>query len=126
MKWSFSTNFYLREYTLFLTFVFSSSLFLSAPEILQGKYGHSFEVDVWSTGVIIYTLLVGKPPYESKDVKSTYKRILANSFSFPDTQQPICDHAKGLVRNILQVGHTLKTEHCTLFTFHLILIAKRC
>ena len=83
---------------------------LTAPEILQGKYGHSFEVDVWSTGVIIYTLLVGKPPFESKDVKSTYKRILANSFSFPDTQQPICEHAKGLVRNILQVGKRLRFE----------------
>lgn len=30
-------------------------------------------------------MLVGRPPYESKDVKSTYKRILANDFTFPDT-----------------------------------------
>lgn len=31
-----------------------------APEILSGKEtGHSFEVDIWSFGVIAYTLLVG-------------------------------------------------------------------
>ena len=47
-----------------------------APEILEGKEGHSFPVDLWSTGVIMYTLLIGKPPFESKDVKST-----SNEFS---------------------------------------------
>jgi len=72
-----------------------------APEILEGKDGHSFEVDIWSTGVILYTLLVGKPPFESKDVKSTYKRIIGNQYSFPD-HTPVCDHAKNLIRHMLQ------------------------
>lgn len=79
----------------------------TAPEILEGKNGHSFEVDVWSTGVILYTLLVGKPPFESKDVKSTYKRILANSFSFPD-HISVCEHAKNLIRHVLQTKPELR------------------
>ena len=56
-----------------------------APEILEGKTGHSYEVDIWSFGVILYTLLIGKPPFETSDVKSTYRRIRMNAYSFPDS-----------------------------------------
>lgn len=72
-----------------------------APEILEGKDGHSYEVDIWSAGVVMYTLLVGTPPFESKDVKSTYKRILCNNYSFPEHIH-ISDDAKNLIRSILQ------------------------
>lgn len=72
-----------------------------APEILDGKTGHSFQVDIWSLGVILYTCLVGRPPYESRDVKSTYKRILANVYTFPD-HVTISDDAKALIRRMLQ------------------------
>ena len=45
-----------------------------APEVLfDTANGHSFEVDVWSIGVILYTLLIGIPPFQTKDVKAIYK-----------------------------------------------------
>jgi serine/threonine protein kinase len=72
-----------------------------APEILEGKNGHSFEVDIWSTGVILFTLLCGKPPFEAKDVKSTYKRIVANQYTFPD-HTVVSTEAKDLIRYMLQ------------------------
>lgn len=45
-----------------------------APEILNKK-GHSYEVDIWSIGCIMYTLLIGKPPFETSTLKDTYDRI---------------------------------------------------
>lgn len=42
-----------------------------APEILMTKDGHSYEVDVWAIGVITYTLLIGRPPFQSKTSKIT-------------------------------------------------------
>ncbi|KAJ8951868.1 hypothetical protein NQ318_019844 [Aromia moschata] len=45
-----------------------------APEILNKK-GHSFEVDIWSLGCIMYTLLIGRPPFETSSLKETYSRI---------------------------------------------------
>lgn len=42
-----------------------------APEIISGQ-GYSYSVDIWSIGVIIYTLLVGIPPFETDNVADTY------------------------------------------------------
>lgn len=72
-----------------------------APEILEGKDGHSFEVDTWSIGVIVYAMIVGRPPFECKDVKSTYKKILSNTYEYPDSVV-VCDLAKLLISEILQ------------------------
>jgi polo-like kinase 1 len=54
-----------------------------APEVLTKK-GHAFEVDVWSLGCIVYTLLVGKPPFETSDLKDTYRKIRHNDYQIPD------------------------------------------
>jgi polo-like kinase 1 len=71
-----------------------------APEVLDGKTGHSYEVDIWSLGVIMYTLVVGKPPFETSDVKTTYRRIRMNAYSFPDTV-PMSEQSKSLITRIL-------------------------
>ena len=44
-----------------------------APEVICKK-GHSYEVDVWSMGCILYTLLVGRPPFETSSLKDTYQK----------------------------------------------------
>jgi polo-like kinase 1 len=72
-----------------------------APEILESKNGHSYEVDIWSLGVIMYTLIIGKPPFETQDVKTTYKRIKMNAYSFPE-HTIISEAAKALITEILQ------------------------
>ena len=71
-----------------------------APEILDGKTGHSYEVDIWSLGVIIYTLIIGKPPFETRDVKTTYKRIKMNAYTFPENAI-VSEAAKNLIAQIL-------------------------
>lgn len=53
-----------------------------APEVLL-EAGHGYEVDVWSLGCIVYTLSVGKPPFETDELKSTYRRIKKNDYTIP-------------------------------------------
>ncbi|KAJ7068077.1 kinase-like domain-containing protein [Mycena amicta] len=55
-----------------------------APEVLfDTASGHSFEVDTWSIGIILYTLIVGRPPFQTKDVKAIYQKIRNNDYTFP-------------------------------------------
>lgn len=69
-----------------------------APEILTKK-GHSFEVDVWSIGCIMYTLLIGKPPFETSSLKETYAKIKKCDYQLIVN---ISDQAKHMISMMLQ------------------------
>ncbi|MEN2498152.1 MAG: Serine/threonine-protein kinase plk1, partial [Marteilia pararefringens] len=67
-----------------------------APEILSKK-GHSFEVDIWSIGCIIYTLLVGRAPFETKSLKDTYKKIQQVDYSTPSSMSSASKNLLSLI-----------------------------
>ncbi|KAJ3127555.1 Cell cycle serine/threonine-protein kinase cdc5/MSD2 [Physocladia obscura] len=73
-----------------------------APEVLFGAQhdGHSFEVDMWSLGVVMYTQLIGKPPFQTKEVKAIYKKIRDNNYEFPP-QISISESAKDVINALL-------------------------
>uniref|UniRef100_A0A669EDG0 Serine/threonine-protein kinase PLK n=1 Tax=Oreochromis niloticus TaxID=8128 RepID=A0A669EDG0_ORENI len=73
-----------------------------APEVLCKK-GHSYEVDVWSLGCILYTLLVGKPPFETSCLKETYNRIKKNNYTIPWHINPA---ATALIKRMLHADPT--------------------
>lgn len=45
-------------------------------------------------------MLVGKPPFQTKDVKAIYKRIKENRYEFP-ADKPISMSARDLITTIL-------------------------
>lgn len=47
-----------------------------------------------------YTLTVGKPPFQSKDVKAIYNRIRENRYDFP-VDKPISSSAQDLIVSLL-------------------------
>lgn len=75
-----------------------------APEVLGGKsVGHSFEVDIWAIGIMMYALLVGKPPFQAKDVQVIYERIKKTEYLFP-ADKPISYEAKVLIQDLLSLN----------------------
>ncbi|XP_077782812.1 cGMP-dependent protein kinase 1-like isoform X1 [Podarcis muralis] len=53
-----------------------------APEILRHE-GHDFAVDFWTLGVLIFEMLVGRPPFHSAEPQKIYSKIMDGIFSFP-------------------------------------------
>lgn len=75
-----------------------------APEVLGGKTtGHSFEVDIWAIGIMLYALLVGKPPFQAKDVNVIYERIKKTEYLFP-ADKPISEDARTLINDLLSLN----------------------
>ncbi|CAG9323466.1 unnamed protein product [Blepharisma stoltei] len=68
-----------------------------APETLT-KQGHSFEVDWWSLGCMIYEMLIGLPPFYTKRRTDIYRKILSEEIKYPAS---LPEEASDLLRRLL-------------------------
>ncbi|KAJ9050931.1 Cell cycle serine/threonine-protein kinase cdc5/MSD2, variant 5 [Entomophthora muscae] len=73
----------------------------TAPEVLY-QDSHSYEVDMWALGIIMYTLLVGTPPFQGNGkLKETYFKIQTAELKLPPRAN-ISPEAWDLITLILQ------------------------
>jgi serine/threonine protein kinase len=72
-----------------------------SPEVLEHIDGQTYSVDIWATGVCIFLMLTGKQPFQSKDKRSTYKKIQQVCYSWP-AQPVLSTVAKNFVETALQ------------------------
>lgn len=70
-----------------------------APEIIL-RTAYSFECDIWSIGVLIYTMLIGIPPFQKKTAKEIYSNIKRNEWHIPSSSV-ISKEAKDLIKSLL-------------------------
>ncbi|KAL0392492.1 UNVERIFIED_CONTAM: Calcium-dependent protein kinase [Sesamum radiatum] len=77
------------------------SPYYMAPEVLRRNYGP--EIDVWSTGVILYILLCGVPPFWAETEEGIAQAIVFGEIDFKRDPWPrISEGAKDLVRGMLE------------------------
>lgn len=53
-----------------------------APEVILGKE-HSFALDFWALGVIVYEFLVGCKPFTGNDATEVFSKIIAKNIQYP-------------------------------------------
>jgi carbon catabolite-derepressing protein kinase len=56
----------------------------AAPEVINGKLYAGPEVDVWSCGVILYVLLVGRLPFDDEHIPSLFAKIAKGQYVVPN------------------------------------------
>merc|ERR1719197_2248574 len=75
-----------------------------APEILNNKGYDSSAVDLWSTGVILYILLCGFPPFYEEELPALFDSILHARYDFPSPWwDNISADGKKLVKELLEL-----------------------
>ena len=72
----------------------------AAPEMLSGEKYNGINIDIWSSGIVLYAMLCGYLPFEDNDNPKLYKKIIKGVFETPEF---LSSSAVDLLHRILNV-----------------------
>ena len=70
----------------------------AAPEMISGKKFNGLFSDLWSCGVVLYCMLVGKLPFDDENINVLYHNIRIANFYMPSF---LSNYARDLIYKIL-------------------------
>lgn len=73
----------------------------AAPEVISGKLYAGPEVDVWSSGVILYVMLCGRLPFDDDFIPALFRKISNGVYTLPNY---LSQGAKNLLTRMLVVN----------------------
>lgn len=83
-----------------------------APEILA-EIGYGLEVDCWATGIILYILLCGYPPFKTADrnQEELFQMIQRGKFTYDSEHWgSVSSSAKDLIDHLLVVDRSKRMD----------------
>lgn len=92
-----------------------------SPEIAT-RSAHGLESDVWSLGCMFYTLLIGRPPFDTDTVKNTLNKVVLADYDVPaflsqDAKDLICQLLRRNPADRLSLSsvldHPFMSCHCS-------------
>ena len=73
----------------------------ASPEMIMGNSYRGVTTDLWSSGIVLYSMLVGELPFNDLDINILYKRIKLGTFNIPSN---LSLESIDLLKKILQVN----------------------
>ena len=99
----FGTAKIFSEFSKIKTFV--GSAYYIAPEVIKGKYDEA--CDLWSIGVIMYIMLVGKPPFNGEENEDIINAVKRGRYDTSNPRyQSLSENAKDLITKLLKFNST--------------------
>lgn len=77
-----------------------------SPEVAL-RSSHGLKTDNWSLGCLLYTILVGRPPFDKNGVKSTLTQVVIGNYHIPNH---ISTEAKDLINRLLCKDQSKRIE----------------
>ncbi|KAL1460485.1 hypothetical protein WDU94_012465, partial [Cyamophila willieti] len=76
-------------------------------QVVATRSSHGLEADCWALGCILYTLLVGSPPFDSGSAKNTVTQVVMKN---PKIPSHVSRSASELIQNLLQKDPTRRMK----------------
>lgn len=97
----------------------------AAPEVME-KRGHGKAVDMWSLGVITYTLLCGYSPFRSETMGDLIEECRSERVIFhPRYWSEVSDDGKEFIRSLLKADPSVRpTSQVSLLSLQRVVVAK--
>jgi serine/threonine protein kinase len=70
-----------------------------APEILEDKGYTGYGVDIWSAGVVLYSMLYGSVPFKANNMEELHTMIMKGKYTL---KEDISDEARDLLKIMLE------------------------
>ncbi|EGN96510.1 hypothetical protein SERLA73DRAFT_92984, partial [Serpula lacrymans var. lacrymans S7.3] len=71
----------------------------AAPEVVMGQEYNGSASDIWSCGVILFALLVGRLPFDDEDLYTLLEKVKRSTFDMPSNIDPL---AQDLISKMLR------------------------